>query len=557
MDPQVPFGDYARPRPLRTYSHKARTASPSVLPLLRTRDLPASLARKHQREPEPQDKNRQDDGTIPEEETIAYQAEYDFEDAYELEFEPQYASDTSQSPDNYTTEEDASLEYSTDEDENERKPPEESNSTPPSSVKSSTSTKYISKSATNQSNRLRRRPFLLFDKLPPRGFKRLKPKAEDNTTSTLSAKYKLGDGFSKDEAKPNGLVQLGLRPTAKRKAPHVESKVGALNLTQSSFTRSPKKDPTVKQQKTKTKKRAYDNSFLPDPKRAERQRKRHKLLKKKDNPLEDKEMLPPTIASTPKIILTSTILGEYSNLAERRPHAAAVAPSKQQKQTQNEGASGLKEVDMPPYQDDNEEGNIDFEEPIAREPSVELGESPARKEVPAHSAFNHQDECQQQKATPGEHQEDTVEVLSEEAVEQPVTEPVKGPVVEEALDQPAEKSSKELLEQPLENPSEKTVKKLVEEQAQPANHVQTGESHSRLVTIKESASASDKVESKSSFEPSQLPGSHTIIRVRGAMKIKIKSQIRMRRRVKSRPQVQAGRRTSRRLTFTLPLLRGL
>lgn len=86
MEPQVPFEDYARPRPLRTYSHKARTASASVLPLLRTRDLPASLARKHQREPEPQDKNRQDNGSIPEEETIAYQAEYDFEDAHELEF---------------------------------------------------------------------------------------------------------------------------------------------------------------------------------------------------------------------------------------------------------------------------------------------------------------------------------------------------------------------------------------------------------------------------------------------------------------------------------------
>ena len=86
MEPQVPFEDYARPRPLRTYSHKVRTASPGVLPLLRARHSPASLAKKHQREPEPRNKDRLDNGIIPEEETFAYQAEYEFEEANELEF---------------------------------------------------------------------------------------------------------------------------------------------------------------------------------------------------------------------------------------------------------------------------------------------------------------------------------------------------------------------------------------------------------------------------------------------------------------------------------------
>ena len=82
MDAQVPFESYARARPLRTYSHKTRNASSTVLPLLRTRELPASLGtRKHQRNPKPQD-----NGVLPEEETVGYQDEYGFDDAYELEF---------------------------------------------------------------------------------------------------------------------------------------------------------------------------------------------------------------------------------------------------------------------------------------------------------------------------------------------------------------------------------------------------------------------------------------------------------------------------------------
>ncbi|KAK1776042.1 hypothetical protein QBC45DRAFT_472422 [Copromyces sp. CBS 386.78] len=488
MEPQVPFENYARPRPLRTYAHKARTASPTVLPLLRTREAPASLARKHQHNPEPQDEDPQDYGVIPEEGTTAYQAEYDSEDAHELQFEPQYASDTSHCPDDYATEEDASLEYSTDEDENDRKAPEDPKSTPPSSVKSNSSTKYLSKFVTDQSNRLRRRPFLLFDKLPPRGFKRLKPKVEDNTTATLSSKYKLGDGFSKDEAKPNGLVQLGLHPTVKRKAPHVQSRVGTLDLTQSSFTRAPKKDATLDQKKKPTK-RAYDNSFLPDPKHAERQRKRQKQLKK-DNPLTDKEMLPPIVAVKPKMILTSAILGEYAHLAEKpQPSAAAVAPEHEQTQTQSEGENRRAEEEAGVPSDDDEQGNLDFEATIAREPSVELGESPARQKVPGHSPFNLQQGYQQQKTTAEAQQE-------EEAVERPVQEPTVIELVEKPLEQPAEESPKERLEQPVVNPLDEPVNKPAEEQVQSAAHIQTGEGHPNPVTIKESINAKSKSKSK-------------------------------------------------------------
>lgn len=86
MEPQVPFEEYARPRPMRTYSHKVRTASPSVLPLLRTRHSPASLAREHQHEIEPRNEDRHDDGIIPEEDTFAHQAHNEFEEANELKF---------------------------------------------------------------------------------------------------------------------------------------------------------------------------------------------------------------------------------------------------------------------------------------------------------------------------------------------------------------------------------------------------------------------------------------------------------------------------------------
>lgn len=85
MEPRVPFENYARPRPLRTYSHKAKTASSTVLPLLRTRDLPTSLARKHQRSPGACDEDCQSDGAVPEE-MIEYRPAENFEDTDELEF---------------------------------------------------------------------------------------------------------------------------------------------------------------------------------------------------------------------------------------------------------------------------------------------------------------------------------------------------------------------------------------------------------------------------------------------------------------------------------------
>lgn len=85
MEPQVPFEEFGRTRPLRTYSHKGRTTSSTVLPLLRTREPTASLVRKHQRGLGSQDKDSRHNGGIPKEETVTYQAEYDFGNEHELE----------------------------------------------------------------------------------------------------------------------------------------------------------------------------------------------------------------------------------------------------------------------------------------------------------------------------------------------------------------------------------------------------------------------------------------------------------------------------------------
>ncbi|KAK3400069.1 hypothetical protein B0T20DRAFT_452193 [Sordaria brevicollis] len=453
MEPRVPFEDYARPRPLRTYSHKSKAASSNVLPLLRTTETPTSLVRNLQRGPGARDDDCLVDGAILDE-ANACQLDDDFEGAHELEFEPQYASDTSQNPEDYATEDDASLEYSTDEDEDERKTPEQLKSAPPSSVKSSSSNKFLSKPVIDQSNRLRRRPFLLFDKLPPRGFKRLKPKSEDSTTSTSSAKYNFGDGFSKDEAKPNGLVQLGLRPMSKRKSHTIESKIGSLDLTQSTFQSSPKRDHSLKQKTMKKKKRDYDNSFLPDPKRAERQRKRQKQLKK-DDPLKDKELLPPAPVPKPKMVLMSAILGSHSDLVEKPQHVALSVSEHQQKQIQNTCEDVLNE-EIGILQQNEEEGNLGAEESTSREESVELGEFPVN-ELHGHSAFNHQQEHQQEQKAAHEQEEDRALLHSNTIVEKPVQEP---PITVE----PVREFLNELLKQPLENPSEEPSRSTVDRQ---------------------------------------------------------------------------------------------
>lgn len=98
---------------------------------------------------------------------------------------------------------------------------------------------------------LRRRPYLIFNKTPPRGFKKLTPKSKSKNTAS-SRKNRPGDGFSDGEARPDGLGQaLGKRKLTLSAI----SGAGALDLTQSS--------PPVKRKKRI--KRADDNSFITAP----------------------------------------------------------------------------------------------------------------------------------------------------------------------------------------------------------------------------------------------------------------------------------------------------
>jgi hypothetical protein len=138
---------------------------------------------------------------------------------------------------------------------------------------------------------LRRRPHLIFDKTPPRGFKKLTPNSKTKKTP-VSRKERPGDGFSDGEARPEGLVQiLGKR----RLPPSAISGAGALDLTQSSPIVKPKPKPRKKV------KRVEDNSFYSTPRGAKRLSERNPKKKKaslaaRDTP--ERRLVPETVTDT-------------------------------------------------------------------------------------------------------------------------------------------------------------------------------------------------------------------------------------------------------------------
>ncbi|KAK3390985.1 hypothetical protein B0H63DRAFT_539548 [Podospora didyma] len=83
----------------------------------------------------------------------------------------------------------------------------------------------------------RRRPYLIFDKITPRGFKKLKQRKIDTADkkATTPARYRAGDGFSSDEARPNGMIRL----TRKGGIQPIMGPTGILDLTQSTTCSSP------------------------------------------------------------------------------------------------------------------------------------------------------------------------------------------------------------------------------------------------------------------------------------------------------------------------------
>jgi len=159
-------------------------------------------------------------------------------------------------------------EYSEEESSSESVQSEDEDDEPQSTPASSISTLPRRRSARAPSSRartLRHRPFIMFNKTPPRGFKKLTPKSKSKKTP-LPPKDQPGDGFSDHEARPSGFIQV----LGKRKLPpRATSGAGALGLTQS-------KSPAKQRKKVR---RVEDNSFITAPQKPTRPLEGKRLTK--------------------------------------------------------------------------------------------------------------------------------------------------------------------------------------------------------------------------------------------------------------------------------------
>lgn len=169
---------------------------------------------------------------------------------------------------------------------------------------------------------LRRCPFLIFDQIQSKGYKKLKHTSPPKTTLPLS-KPQPGDGFSGREAKPNGLNLL--MRNGKQQAvtsPHL----GILDLTQS--------EPPTKQKRSLRKANLDDNSFSSVPRKKIRRRP-----ETKDAPANAAKMAQPTVK-------------ESSSALKANPNTTTAKLAVQENETQNERGTHTKDNatgrDVPP-----------------------------------------------------------------------------------------------------------------------------------------------------------------------------------------------------------------
>lgn len=154
-----------------------------------------------------------------------------------------------------------------------------------------------------QRTSLRRRPFLIFDKTQPKGYKNVKKKAAIKVPPP--SQYRPGDGFSGREAKPIGVNLL----TRNGKQFVAGPPIGVLDLTQSA--------PHVKQKRSFQGGIRDDNSFAPVP---ETKKSRHS----KSKPAED-EIRAPSHQAPPaarRAQMNNVVLREISGNTRARlvPH---------------------------------------------------------------------------------------------------------------------------------------------------------------------------------------------------------------------------------------------
>jgi hypothetical protein len=158
----------------------------------------------------------------------------------------------------------------------------------------------------NQSAVLRRRPFLIFDQIQSKGYKKLKHTSPLKAALPLS-KSQPGDGFSGREAKPNGLNLLTRNGKQAVTSPHL----GILDLTQS--------EPPTKQKRSLRKANLDDNSFSSVSRKKIRRRPETKDARR---PANAAKMAQPTVK-------------ESSSVPKANPNTTTAKPAAQENETQN------------------------------------------------------------------------------------------------------------------------------------------------------------------------------------------------------------------------------
>ncbi|KAK3940615.1 hypothetical protein QBC46DRAFT_434176 [Diplogelasinospora grovesii] len=353
MEPQTPFPIVHKHRPVRTYSHKkARcdelwaTSKPKPAPKTNHADKPANPfdlraalrdteSRRQAKLKQAQlyanvvkpshskdenHKTSQKQGNIDAEEAFPenddhdkHQGDYEHyamdenEEHTEWEFStktPYHTSDVNGTPE-------IELHESDDDEDNILYTP-----APPRDH----SQRSIERTLTQQMRSIRRRPRLIFDKLPPSGYKKLKRPGNTETLTPLRSTYHPGDGFSDGEARTNGLCTVG----KKRKQPGALPSVGALDLTQAED--APKQTKKKKKKKTH---RVEQFSFSPSPSKSDSPIKHGSPVPFPSSPSPDARsssmsLCAQTTSPAPSTYLGSTILGGAETEVQATVNMAAM-----------------------------------------------------------------------------------------------------------------------------------------------------------------------------------------------------------------------------------------
>ncbi|KAM7217058.1 hypothetical protein V8F06_007573 [Rhypophila decipiens] len=293
---QEPFGFLSRNPSIRTFSHKASNQNRAKL-LPQLKPSPATK-RKWYDSPEPEPVRESSQGDRPPEAAEKDQAtEADGTYPYEVEYGDDVADDSEgvQEDERNSASLHSNLrkpplerEFTDEDDGHDRHDDEDGEHDglhdPQTFITDfpDDSVRHNSSAPTIPSSSVRRKPFLIFAKTPskPTSYKKLERKNPDSAKST-KVNYIPGDGFSDNEARPNGLFNH-----KRRKLHYSSPAVGSLDLTQTpprlprpttATTTTASSQPKEPRIILKRKKRKIDNSFLPrTPKKPRAKRPREK-----------------------------------------------------------------------------------------------------------------------------------------------------------------------------------------------------------------------------------------------------------------------------------------